>query len=123
MTLKVMGLVVIVPIEKAIEKRNSLLAIASLLFCSTRRVAFLGSERPIYPQRRMVILCPISKLGICLHHTVSIYCLADDRSIMIKGADIKVLQWLDRDDYLQEASRQLQDTNISERMLNLTKIF
>ena len=39
--------------------------------------------------------------------------LADDRSIVIKGADkgSSVVVW-DRDDYLQEASRQLRDTNI-----------
>ena len=41
--------------------------------------------------------------------------LADDRSILIKGADIgsSVAVW-DRDDYLQEGSRQLRDTNIYE---------
>ena len=39
--------------------------------------------------------------------------LADDGSIVIKGADkgFTVALW-DRDDYLQEASRQLRDTNI-----------
>ena len=39
--------------------------------------------------------------------------LADDRSILIKGAGkgSSVVVW-DRDDYLQEASRQLRDTNI-----------
>ena len=41
--------------------------------------------------------------------------LADDRSIVIKDADkgSSVEIW-DRDDYLQEASKQLQDTNIYE---------
>ena len=41
--------------------------------------------------------------------------LADDRSIMIKGADkgSSVVVW-NRYDYLQEASRQLRDTNIYE---------
>ena len=39
--------------------------------------------------------------------------LADDRSIVIKGADEgpSVVIW-DREDYLQEASKQLWDTNI-----------
>ena len=41
--------------------------------------------------------------------------LADDRSIVIKGADkgSSVVIW-DREDYLQEASKQLRDTNIYE---------
>ena len=41
--------------------------------------------------------------------------LADDKSIVIKGADkgSSVIVW-HRDDYLQEASRQLRDTNIYE---------
>ena len=41
--------------------------------------------------------------------------LADDRSIVIKSADrgSSVVIW-DRDNYLQEASKQLQDTNIYE---------
>ena len=41
--------------------------------------------------------------------------LADNRSILIKGADVgsSLVVW-DRDDYLQEGSRQLRDTNINE---------
>ena len=41
--------------------------------------------------------------------------LAGDRSIAIKGADkgSSVVAW-DKDDYLQEASKQLRDTNIYE---------
>ena len=41
--------------------------------------------------------------------------LADERSIVIKRADkgSSVVVW-DRDDYLQEASRQLRDTNMYE---------
>ena len=41
--------------------------------------------------------------------------LADDRTIVIKGADkgSSVVIW-DREDYLQEASKQLRDTNIYE---------
>ena len=41
--------------------------------------------------------------------------LADDKSIVIKGADKgSSVIVRDRDDYLQEASRQLRDINIYE---------